>query len=99
MMGHDDMKVSQHFVYILEVADGRYYTGYTTDVVARLKKHAAGRGAKFTRGFGVAKLVYVESLPNKSAALRREAEIKGLPRVEKARLTQVRRGGPPENPP
>jgi putative endonuclease len=79
-----------HFVYILESVDGRYYTGYTTDVAARLQKHATGRGAKFTRGFGVAKLVYVETLPDKSAALKREAAIKDLTRRQKEALVAAR---------
>ncbi len=34
------------FVYLLECADGTYYTGVAPDLEERLRKHNAGRGAK-----------------------------------------------------
>jgi len=77
-----------HFVYILQSADGKYYTGYTTDLDRRMDEHKTGRGAKFTRGFGFKKLLYHETLASKSAALKREAEIKRWSREEKKTLIE-----------
>lgn len=78
--------MQRHFVYILLSADGRYYIGYTTDLKRRMAAHKDGRGAKFTRGFGFKKLLYYETQPSKSAALRREAQLKKLSRREKQAL-------------
>lgn len=75
-----------HFVYILESRDGRYYTGYTTDLARRLKAHRSGKGAKFTRAFGAVQILYQEQFGTKSAALKREAAIKNLVRAEKRKL-------------
>lgn len=75
-----------HFIYILQSKDGRYYTGYTTDLKRRFKEHQAGVGAKFTRAFGAKKILYHEEYQTKSAALKREAEIKNLTRAEKKNL-------------
>lgn len=75
--------MATHFVYILQSGDGKYYTGYTTNIARRMSAHKSGKGAKFTRGFGFKKLLYHEVHPTKSAALRREAQIKTLGRAEK----------------
>ena len=74
------------YVYILRCGDGTLYTGMTDDVERRLAAHRAGRGAKYTRGRGPLELVYRETLPDRSSALRREARIKRLPRAEKLAL-------------
>ena len=73
-------------VYILRCGDGSLYTGISDDVLRRLAAHRAGKGAKYTRGRGPLELVYTQALPDKSAALRREAEIKRLRREEKEKL-------------
>ncbi len=70
-------------LYILQCRDGTLYTGITDDLPRRLKAHAAGKGAKYTRGRGPLKLCYQEKLPNHSAALKRELEVKRLRRCEK----------------
>jgi putative endonuclease len=75
-----------HFVYILESSDGRYYVGYTTDLKRRMDQHQSGKGAKFVRGFGFRKLLYHEAYSKKSEALKREAQLKRLSRVEKKAL-------------
>ena len=74
------------YVYILRCGDGSLYTGISDDVPRRLAAHRAGKGAKYTRGRGPLELVYTQALPDKSAALRREAEIKRLRREEKEKL-------------
>ena len=70
-------------VYILECGDGTLYTGITDDLPKRLKAHAAGKGAKYTRGRGPLKLRYRETAADKSAALKRECALKRLRKHEK----------------
>ena len=74
------------YVYMLRCGDNTLYTGVTGDVDRRLAAHRAGKGAKYTRGRGPLELVYVEEVSDKSAALRREYQIKRLSREEKERL-------------
>ena len=73
-------------LYILRCADGTLYTGITTDVERRFAEHSSGKGAKYTRGRGPLELVYFEECSDKSAALKRELEIKALTRDEKLKL-------------
>ena len=74
------------YVYMLRCGDGSLYTGATGDVARRLAAHQAGRGATYTRSRLPVELVYRETLPDKSAALRREAAIKRLDRWGKLAL-------------
>lgn len=74
------------YVYMVECADGTYYTGWTVDVERRVKAHNAGRGAKYTRARRPVRLIYVEEHETKAEALRREAALKKLPRREKESL-------------
>lgn len=74
------------FVYMLECSDGSLYTGWTTDVEARVSTHNSGEGAKYTRSRLPVKLVYFEELDDKSTALKREAAIKKLSRNKKLEL-------------
>lgn len=78
--------MSEAYVYILECSDGTYYTGWTTDVKAREKTHNSGNGAKYTRSRLPVRIVYYELLEGKSAALKREAEIKKMTRKQKEKL-------------
>lgn len=75
-----------HFVYILECGDGTYYTGYTNNITARMKKHEKGKGAKYTRGRTPLNLVYHKGFETKEDALKAEYRIKQLTRQEKIRL-------------
>ena len=76
------------YVYLLRCADGTLYTGYTDDPVRRTKVHNAGKGAKYTRARLPVERVYQEACADKSAALRREYEIKQLTRVQKLKLIE-----------
>jgi putative endonuclease len=76
--------------YILCCADDTLYTGITNDLEKRLATHNAGTAAKYTRARGPVELVFVESCADKSAALKREMEIKSLVREEK--LTLIKGG-------
>lgn len=74
------------YVYIVKCSDGTYYTGWTTDVPRRIQAHNSGAGAKYTRSRLPVSLVYQEQLPDRSAALKREAAIKKLTRLQKENL-------------
>lgn len=84
-------------VYILRCGDGSLYTGIARDVEARLSQHAAGRGARYTRGRGPLAVVHVEAAADKGEALRREAAIRRMGRAGKEALAAgaagVSRGG------
>jgi len=58
----------------------------------RLQAHAAGKASKYTRSRLPVALAYTEPQKSKSAALKREAAIKRLRRVEKERLIGIRTG-------
>jgi putative endonuclease len=75
-----------HYVYVLECADGSFYTGYTTDVDRRVAEHDAGEGAKYTRGRTPVELRHTESFDSRSAAMSREHEIKTFSRSKKEQL-------------
>ena len=74
------------YCYILECADGTYYTGWTTDPARREKQHNAGRGAKYTRMRRPVKLVYMEELSDRTSAMKRERAIKKMKRERKMKL-------------
>ena len=84
---------STYYIYILECADGTLYTGISTDPKRRLAEHNAGIGAKYTRSRLPVKLVYQEAAERseedpsgRSAALKRELQIKRLTRIQKLAL-------------
>ncbi len=77
---------SNWIVYILECADRTLYTGITNDLAHRIKEHENGTGAKYTRGRAPFTLLYTETHPSRSQALKREARIKSFDRAAKLRL-------------
>ena len=72
--------------YILECSDGSFYTGWALDPERRARVHNAGRGARYTRARLPVRLVYVETQPDRTSAMRRERAIKRLPRAKKQAL-------------
>lgn len=79
-------------VYILLCRDGTLYCGITNDLPKRIKAHDSGKGAKYTRGRGPVKAVYLEELSSKPDAMRREREIKLMSRF--AKLDMIKSKGP-----
>lgn len=73
-------------VYIAKCADNTLYTGVTNDLTARIAKHNAGTGAKYTKARLPVQLAYSEPCKDRSFAQKREAAIKKLPRFEKIKL-------------
>lgn len=75
-----------YFLYILECGDGSLYTGITTDVKRRFIEHQNKKGGGYTRSRGVVRVAYQEPHPDRSQALRREAEVKSWTRESKLKL-------------
>ncbi len=74
-------------VYIVECADGTLYTGITNALERRIEEHnSSDKGAKYTRSRRPVKLVYQEKHSDRSAASKREYEIKKMPREKKKEL-------------
>ncbi len=74
------------YVYMARCRNGALYTGWTNDLEKRIAAHTGGRGAAYTKAFGAEGLAYAEVQPDKSAALRREAQLKKLPKEKKEAL-------------
>ncbi|GJQ52550.1 MAG: GIY-YIG nuclease family protein [Anaerolineaceae bacterium] len=74
------------FCYIVECADGTYYTGWTLDPEKRVAVHNKGRGAKYTRMRLPVTLAYVEEQPDRTSAMKRERAIKKMTRGQKQKL-------------
>jgi putative endonuclease len=74
------------YCYILECADGTFYTGWTTDPERRLKQHNKGAGARYTRSRLPVKMVYLEPQSDRKTAMKRELAIKRLSRERKKKL-------------
>ncbi len=71
-------------MYVVECADGSYYTGITTDMTRRLNEHnCTKRGAKYTRSRRPVKLIYFERYADRSEASKAEAAFKKLTRKKK----------------
>lgn len=78
----------------MSCGDGTLYTDVAMDVETRLASHRAGRGARYSRSRLPVRLVYREAVRDRSAALRREIEIKRLARAEKLALVAGARRRP-----
>ncbi len=78
------------YVYIARCSDGTLYTGTTTNPEARLRTHNAGQGSRYVRSRRPAALVYTRACRTRSAACRREAELKLLSRTQKVVLIAKR---------
>jgi putative endonuclease len=74
------------YCYIVECADGTYYTGWTVDPDRRVAVHNRGHGARYTRTRCPVKLVYVEEFPDRKSAMKREMAIKRMGRGGKMKL-------------
>jgi putative endonuclease len=82
---------SKWIVYLLECANEHLYCGITNDISKRIKQHNGELkgGAKYTKANKPCRLVFQESAISRSAALRRESEIKKLKRIDKIKLISL----------
>ncbi|MCB1675587.1 MAG: GIY-YIG nuclease family protein [Halioglobus sp.] len=75
---------------MLQCADGSLYTGVARDLQRRLSQHNGERpgGARYTRTRRPVRLLWSETVSDRSAALQREFAIKRLCRADKLRLLE-----------
>ncbi|WP_101722855.1 GIY-YIG nuclease family protein [Eggerthella timonensis] len=76
------------YLYVLECADGTWYTGYTVDVDERVRAHNAGAGAKYTRSRLPVHLLAQAAFATKHEAMSAEYRFKRLTRRQKERLVR-----------
>ena len=74
------------YMYILECANGCYYTGSTNDLERRLEQHQNGEGANFTKKHLPVELVYFEEFQRIDEAFYREKQVQGWSRKKKEAL-------------
>ncbi len=77
------------FVYLLECRDKSLYCGWTNDLEKRVKEHNSGKASKYTKVRRPVKLVFFEESKTKSAAMKREFEIKSFSREKKLSLVAL----------
>ena len=82
--------MKQGWMYILECADGSYYTGSTNNLELRLQQHQAGEGANHTKKRLPVKLVYFEEFYRIDEAFYREKQVQGWSRKKKEALINGR---------
>ncbi|MBI1286299.1 MAG: GIY-YIG nuclease family protein [Flavobacteriales bacterium] len=84
------------YVYILECADGSYYTGITNDVDRRIAQHQAGNDPRaYTWNKRPVKLVYHQQFLDANDAIAFEKRVKGWNRKKKLALIEGRFGDLP----
>jgi len=77
-----------NYTYVLRCADNSLYTGWTNDLENRIAQHNLGVGGKYTRARLPVELAYLEVFDNKIDAMKREYEIKQLPKSKKEELVK-----------
>ncbi|NQU16828.1 MAG: GIY-YIG nuclease family protein [Candidatus Saganbacteria bacterium] len=75
-----------YHVYILKCKDGALYTGITSNLERRFKEHKDGKGGHYTSSNPPVQFLYSEEHQNRSAATKREIQIKGWTRTKKIAL-------------
>ncbi len=83
------------YMYILECADGSYYTGSTKNIEKRLWEHNNFLGANYTKKKHPSILVYLEKFPRIDEAFFREKQIQGWSHAKKAALIESRKNDLP----
>ena len=73
-------------MYLLRCADGSLYTGWTTRIEQRLRRHRAGKASRYTASRLPVELAAVLPMGDRSEARREEARIKRLDRASKLEL-------------
>ncbi|MEA3493867.1 MAG: GIY-YIG nuclease family protein [Candidatus Margulisiibacteriota bacterium] len=81
-----------YYVYILECVNKALYTGITNNLARRLRQHKTGEGGHYTSYNPGKRIRYSEEHPNRSAATKREIQIKRWSRTKKLALIKGERG-------
>lgn len=77
-----------YWVYILRTSANTLYIGQTNNLTKRLQEHKnkTVKSAKYLRRFTSCELVYQEEVATRSVAMRREAQLKKWPKIQKEAL-------------
>lgn len=84
----DDESANQWWFYLVRCSDNSLYSGIAVDTDRRVDVHNSGKGARYTRSRRPVTLVYREPHPDRSTALKREAEVKKWTRSKKEHLAR-----------
>jgi putative endonuclease len=75
------------YTYMVRCSDHTLYSGIAKDPEKRLQEHNTGKnGARYTRSRRPVQLVYQEKFTSRSAAARREHQLKQMSRAAKQQL-------------
>ena len=77
------------YVYVLECADGSWYTGWTSDLARRVAAHRRGKASKYTRSRGPVQLCAWLLTESATEARSLEARFKLLSRADKAAAVEA----------
>ena len=75
-----------HFTYIIRCKDNSLYTGYTNNILRRMKEHETGINSKYTKSRGFEKLEVYFVSNSKSKAMKLESYIKKQSRNKKLNI-------------
>ena len=75
-----------YYVYIMASKTGTLYVGSTGGLEHRVKQHKKKEVEGFAKKYDVDRLIYFEEVEDKSAAIRRERQIKAWSRAKKVKL-------------
>jgi len=77
-------KAKSYCVYMLEMKNGSYYTGYTNNIKRRFQEHIKGTGGKYTRVFQPVAIAQCWKIKGSQGdAMKVESYIKRQPRKKK----------------
>ncbi len=78
------------YIYIVRCNDDTLYTGIARDLETRMAAHNQGPdGARYTRSRRPVSLIYWEKAVSRSAAAKREFQIKKMSRADKLALISL----------
>jgi predicted GIY-YIG superfamily endonuclease len=77
---------TEFYVYLLRCSDGTYYVGHTDNIEARIAAHHAGAFPGYTAGRRPVQLLWLDTVPSRDDAFRRERQLKGWSRAKKEAL-------------
>jgi len=80
------MQKIRWFTYMIRCSNSSLYTGSTNHLIRRWHQHCNGTGSRYLKVYKPEAMVYAESHPDRSAACRREHQIKQLSKKEKESL-------------
>ncbi|MGX4599618.1 GIY-YIG nuclease family protein [Faecalimicrobium sp. JNUCC 81] len=77
-----------HFTYIIRCKDNSLYTGYTNNILRRMKEHETGINSKYTKSKGFEKLEVYFASNSRSKAMKLESYIKKQSRNKKLKIIE-----------